>query len=61
MFIFRWTVTELCAHNPQHMEYEYLRLRREKHYTPVPVDIDCRVVTELEVSTKGLLLPLNYV
>ena len=41
------------------MEYEYLRLRREKHYTPVPVDIDGRVATELDVSiiiiiAKGL-------
>ena len=61
MFIFRWTITELCAHNPRHMEHEYLRLRREKQYSPVPVDIDGRVVTELDVSTKGLLLPLNYV
>ena len=32
------------------MEYEYLRLRREKHYSPVPVDIDGRIVTELDVS-----------
>jgi hypothetical protein len=37
------------------MEYEYLRMRRNKEYNPVPVNFDGRVATELDVS-----IPLNF-
>ena len=44
------------------MEHEYLRLRRDKHYSPVSVDINGRVVTELDVSILSypLIICINY-
>ena len=44
------------------MEHEYLRLRRDKHYSPVSVDINGRVVTQLDVSILlyPLIICINY-
>jgi hypothetical protein len=32
------------------MELEYLRMRRDKEYNPIPVNFNDRVVAEVDVS-----------
>ena len=47
--MYSWTITELCANNTQRMEYEYLRMRRERQYDPLTVMFNSQV-KEIYVS-----------
>ena len=50
-----WTITELYANNTQHMEDEYLRMRREGEHDPITVQFNDQV-KEIYVSVQAVLI-----
>ena len=54
-----WTITELCVNNTQHMEDEYLRMRREGEHDPITVRFNDQV-KEIYVSFQAVINLLAF-